>query len=617
MQTAKLCRGIRSALTSSTHDPVAEYVQEFRDRSKECICQMHRTVFGSIFQWIDASVANASAPAKVLYQGIPTAVIRGSLDGDSLKTMHRAATTSFKIVFLSHSDCQSAEAFLVALNMHAIHKHDDRTSLDDDADVERGTFWKVPRSTSKSATITCVCNWFKTSGQPILLCIDCFEKIPTNVLSDVVAILWSVRHELPVVMLLMSQCDSETISEALSFSKSRFLCTNQSFRLPSPSEQLELFFGSVLSADNSLPILLDPQSVVILRNRFHQTERIVDSFVEGIVLTILLHSYHNPIASTFFEFQAVKASCSQTSSLLNEDTKTGIRALYSRLTDKDYIDEINKLASVSFSRIEVSANNICQLFGYLCVRIIAHYTVPLLFRTLLTSSFSRLTDMWGDTLALISSGPVWDGVQLGDGSEMIAEEKFSNVERIRFLLWTCSPEDARKLLEDFGQALSRACSAIQAEDQLIRKFVRELTSTQCEKKKKVADHFLANVPVLLEAVQLAQASISSLAALGEKGDWHAPFIAKSRDICESSVANVHKRRKLLGMGNEMPKVFKAALGSDRVNFRSEPKFLAFSFWSISHVLQMRHVGNCCKNYRSVGVSPSKNPMPRAAVIEFC
>jgi hypothetical protein len=602
MHTTKLSRGLRSALTSSTHDPVAEYVQEFRDRSKECICQMNRTVFTSISQWIDASVANASAPATVLYQGIPTAVIRGSLDIDSLK-----ATNSLKIVSLSHSDCLSAEAFLVALNMHAIHKHDDRTSLDDDADVERGTFWKVPRWTSKSTSITCVCNWFKTYGQPILLCIDCFEKIPTNVLSDIVTILWSVRHELPVVMLLMSQCDSETISEALSFSKSRCLCKNQRFGLPSPSEQLESFFGSVLSADNSLPILLDPDCVVLLRNRFFLTERVVDSFVEGIVLSILLHSYHNPIASRFFEFQAVKASCSQTSSLLNQDTKTGIRALYSRLTDKDYIDEINKLASVSVSKIVVSANNICQLFGYLCVRIIAHYAVPLLFRTLLTSSFSRLTDMWGDTLALISSGPVWDGVQLGDGSEMNAKEKISNVERIRFLLWTCSPEDARKLLEDFGQALSRACSAIQAEDQLIRKFVRELTSTQCENKKKVADIFPANVPVLLEAVQLAQTSISSLAALGENGDWQAPFVAKSRDTCESSEANVHKRRKLLGMG-------KAVV---RVNFRSKPKFLAFSFWSISHVLQMRHVGNCCKNYRSFGVSPSKNPMPRAAVIEFC
>jgi len=78
MHTTKLSRGLRSALTSSTHDPVAEYVQEFRDRSKECICQMNRTVFTSISQWIDASVANASAPATVLYQGIPTAVIRAS-----------------------------------------------------------------------------------------------------------------------------------------------------------------------------------------------------------------------------------------------------------------------------------------------------------------------------------------------------------------------------------------------------------------------------------------------------------------------------------------------------------------------------------------------------------
>ena len=589
----RITRGIASALTAPTRDPVAEYVKEFCARSKECISQMHRTAVVSICQWIDASIATASAPSHVLYQGIPAAVIQGTLDGNSFKSMQRAASTSFKNVCLSHSDCLSVEAFLVALNMHAIHKHYNPTSLDDDVGADGGAFWKVPRSSSKSATIASICTWFKTSGQAILLCIDCFEKIPTNILSDIVTILWSVRHELPVVMLLMSQCDSEAIHEALSFSKSRFLLLNQSFRFPSPSEQLEYFFDTVLSADNALPILLDPRSVVILRNRFHQTERVVDSFVEGIIFTILLHSYHNPIVSTFFEFQVVKASCSQTSSLPNEEAKIGIRALHARLVDKDTIAEINSLASVSSSRVEITVNNIFHLFGYLCVRIVAYYAVPSLFRALLTPSSSRRSDIWGDTLVSVSSSPVWDGVQLGDGCENAAVENSSNIDRIRFTLWTCTPEVARKVLENFEQAVSRACAAIQAEDELIRKLVRELTSAECEKKKKVADNFLANVPVLLEALQLAQASMSSLAMFGEEGNWQAPFVAKSRDNCEpsSSAANVHKRRKLL-----VPSNFKAAFSSNRVNFRSRsPNFTHSTFFC----LQISDIFHRCAAWETI------------------
>ena len=73
----RITRGIASALTAPTRDPVAEYVQEFCARSKDCISQMHRTAVVSICQWIDASIATASAPSHVLYQGIPAAVIQG------------------------------------------------------------------------------------------------------------------------------------------------------------------------------------------------------------------------------------------------------------------------------------------------------------------------------------------------------------------------------------------------------------------------------------------------------------------------------------------------------------------------------------------------------------
>jgi hypothetical protein len=561
MQTVKINRGITSAMAAPPHNPVAEYIREFRAQAKLCMGRLHETEVGNICQWIDTSVTVAASPADVLYQGIPAAVVQGSIDGDCLKTSQSAAKNSYKNVSLSSSDCVSVESFLLALNMHAIYRVQDPKCADEDADADRGTFWKVPRSTSKSASIACVCNWFKTSGKAILLCIDCFEKISTQILSDIVAILWSARFELPVVMLLMSQCDSETIRQALSFSQSRHLRINHFFRLPSPSEQLEHFFSSVLAGDNSLPMLLDPQSVIILRNRFHQTERIVDSFVDGIVFTVLLHSYHNPNAGTFFEFHSLKASCSQARGPLSDDK---IQNLYVRMTDSDYLAEINKFPSIASSQIKISAVNVCQLFGYLCVRRTAFYAVPLLFRPLLTSFTTRLTDMWGDTLVSIYSDPVWDGVELGDGCEGSAAEKINHVDRIRFVLWTCTPHVARKLIEDFGVALSQARAAIQAEHEFVKKFIREFSSAESgDKKKTSSDQFLAEVPALLEALKLAQSSLSSLATVGEDGNWDAPFISKTRDDCESS-SSTHplKRRKVLGTA-----AVKAACGSNRVKFR--------------------------------------------------
>ena len=92
--------------------------------------RLHQTSVGDICQWIDASFASASAPSQVLYQGIPAAVVQGSLDSDSLQTMHRAAKTSFKNVALSFSDCVSVEAFLIALNTHAVRKHDEHEYFD-------------------------------------------------------------------------------------------------------------------------------------------------------------------------------------------------------------------------------------------------------------------------------------------------------------------------------------------------------------------------------------------------------------------------------------------------------------------------------------------------------
>jgi hypothetical protein len=563
MQTVKINRGITSALAAPTHNPVAEYVQEFRARSKDCIKNLHQQAVGNICQWIDASVAIASAPGHVLYQGIPAAVVQGSIDGELLKTLPRIAAASFKNVAISSSDCLNVEAFLLALNMHAIYKHNEPNCTDDDVVAERGIFWKVPRSTSKSASIACVCNWFKTSGQAILLCIDCFEKISTHVLGDIVAILWAARFELPVVILLMSQCDSETIRQALSFSKSRHLRISHFSRLPSPSEQLECFFGSVLAAHNSLPLLLDAQSVMILRNRFHQTERIVDSFVDGIALAILLHSYHKPNASTFFEFQAFKSSSSKTGMSLSQETKNGIRNLHSRMIHADYISEINKLPSILSSKIEISAHNICHLFGYLGVRLTAYYTVPSLFRALLTSFSTRLTDMWGDTLVSNSSSPVWDAVELGDGCESTTVEKNCHVDRIRFILWTCTSDVALKLLEDFGLALAQARADIQAEYEFMRKFIQELSTAEHDKTNKSCYDFLADVPVLLEALKQAKLSVCSLAAFGEDGKWEAPFIAKSRDDCEPpSSSHLNKRRKILGTA-----AVKAACGSNRVKFR--------------------------------------------------
>jgi hypothetical protein len=558
MQTVKISRGITSALAAPVHDPIADFVRDFRSRSKDCIKNLHQKAVGNICQWVDASVAVAATPSHLLYQGIPAAVIQGNIDADSLRILHRAAKTSFKNVFLTSSDCLSVEAFLMALNMHAIYKHHEPKCTDDDAVAERGTFWKTPRSISKSASIACVCNWFKSSGQAILLCIDCFEKIPTHVLGDIVAILWTARFELPVVILLTSQCDSETIRQALSFSKSRHLRISHFSRLPSPSEQLEHFFSSVLAAENSFPLLLDPQCIVLLRNRFHQTERIVDSFVDGIILTILLHSYHKPTASTFFEFQAFKSSCFRTGMLLSKDTVIGIRDLYSRMTDTDYIVEINKLGSIASSKIEICAQNVGHLFGHLCVRLTAYYAAPSLFRALMSSSPTRLTDMWGDALVSYSSKPLWDGVELGDGCESSAWEKVSHADRIRFILWTCTPDVVRKILEDFQISLSQACDAIEAEYKFIAKFISQFSSAESDKKKKSCDHFLAEIPTLLEALKIALSSISSLALLGEDGNWDSTFIAKSRNNYEPS----YKRRKILGTAT-----VKAACGTNRVKFR--------------------------------------------------
>jgi hypothetical protein len=561
MQTVKINRVITSAQASPTHDPVALCIREFRARSKQCIDLLHRTAICSIHQWIDSSIAVASAPAHLLYQGIPASVVQGCLEGDLVQTLHRTAEPSLKTVFLSSSDCLTVEAFLVALNMHTIYSHDERKFSDDDIIAERGSIWKVPRSTSKAATIACVCNWFKSSRQAILLCFDCFEKISTSVFADIVAILWTVRHELPVVMLLMSQCDSETVRQALSFSKSRFLRINHIFRLPSPSEQIECLFSSVLVADNPIPVLLDPQSIVVLRNRFHQTDRAVGSFVDGICLAILLHSYHSPCASTFFEFCAIKAFCSSADDQVN----LGIRELYSRMICHDFLAEINKLCSVSSSKIDISAHNICHLFGFLCVRRTAYYAVPLLFRALLASCPIRLSDMWGDTLVSTSSSPVWDGVHLGDGCESTAVEKTSVVDRVRFILWTCTPAVARNLLEEFGLALSRAVTAIQAEKQFTQNFIQMLSSSENYKDHKSCDHFVADAPVLLEALQLAQSSIASLNCCGEDNNWEAPFLSKYSDYYEPSSARVvHKRRKVLGTAT-----LQAACGSNRVKFRSK------------------------------------------------
>ena len=577
MQTVKINRGITSALVSPTHDPIAEYIREFRARSKSCLNQLYHSAVTSICQFIDDSIAVASAPAHVLYQGIPAAVVQGSLDVDSLKIANLAAKNLFKSVALSSSECLSVEAFLIALNTHVIYKQEERKCVDDDVDIERGNFWKVPRSTSKSASITSVCNWLKKSGQAVLLCIDCFEKISTHVLSDIVSILWTARFDLPVVMLLMSQCDSETVRQALSFSKSRFLRINNIFRLPSPSEQLEFFFSSVLAADNLLPLLLDPQSVVILRNRFHQTERVVDSFVDGIALVILLHSYHNPHASAFFEFHAVKSAFSQNDVSSHEVTRIGMQQLHSRIMHPDFIADINKLPSISSSSVEISAHNISHLFGVLCVRRTAYYAVPLLFRALLTSFSSRLTDMWGDTLVSLSDNPIWDGIQLGDGCESTAVEKISHVDRIRFIIWTCTPEVARKLLEDFGSAVSCALSAIQSEYKFITKFIRNLSSAESDEKKHTADSFLADIPVLVQALQLSQSSISSLATFGEDCHWEAPFVSKSKDDCVPMTSvQFHKRRKVLGTA-----AVKAACGSNRVKFRFNN---ASGFFSMCYVI---------------------------------
>jgi hypothetical protein len=577
MQTVTISRGIMSAVTAPTHNSVDEFVRDFRSRSKRCIQKLHETAIGNICQWVDASFAIAACPAHLLYQGIPTAVVQGSIDADSVMTLHRAAKSSFKIAALSSSDCLSVESFLMALNMHAIYKHQEPNHVDDDAVVERGTFWKMPRSTSKSVSIACVCNWFKTSGQSILLWIDCFEKISTHVLADIVAILWTARFELPVVMLLMSQCDSETIRQALSFSKSRHLRISHFFRLPSPSEQLEHYFSSVLLADNSFPLLLDPQCVILLRNRFHQTERIVDSFVDGIVLSILLHSYHKPNASHFFEFHAFKSICFKTGMSLNDETTMSIRDLSSRINDADYISEMNKLASIASSKIEISKYNVCYLFGHLCVRMTAYYAVPTLFRALLTSHPTRLTDIWGDTLVSSFSNPIWDGVELGDGCESVALEKVSHIDRIRFILWTCTPEVARQILESFEAALSQACDAIQAEHEFVGRFIRQFFSADDDKIRS-SDNFLADIPVMLEGLKQAQRSVCSLAALGENGNWEAPFIAKSRDNCEpSSSSHMSKRRKILGTAT-----VKAACGSNRVNYRQEI-FSAHVFTYIQHL----------------------------------
>jgi hypothetical protein len=171
--------------------------------------------------------------------------------------------------------------------------------------------------------------------------------------------------------------------------------------------------------------------------------------------------------------------------------------------------------------------------------------------------------MWGDTLVSNTSNCVWDGVQLGDGCESTAVDKTSNVDRVRFILWTCTPEVARKALEDFGLALLCARSQIQAEDEAIRIFLRDFSSAEYDKKKKPCVHFLSEVPAMLEALESAQASISSLAACGEDGHWHSPFVAKSKDDCEPpSSTHFHKRRKVLGTAT-----VKAACGYNRVKFR--------------------------------------------------
>jgi len=68
---------------------------------------------------------------------------------------------------------------------------------------------------------------------------------------------------------------------------------------------------------------------------------------------------------------------------------------------------------------------------------------------------------------------------------------------------------------------------------------------------------------LLQALQLAQTSTSSLATFGEDSKWDAPFIGKSKDDFESSSSTQHqKRRKVLGTAT-----VKAACGSNRVKFR--------------------------------------------------
>lgn len=68
---------------------------------------------------------------------------------------------------------------------------------------------------------------------------------------------------------------------------------------------------------------------------------------------------------------------------------------------------------------------------------------------------------------------------------------------------------------------------------------------------------------MLQALQLAQTSTSSLATFGEDSKWDAPFIGKSKDDFEPSSSTQHqKRRKVLGTAT-----VKAACGSNRVKFR--------------------------------------------------